>query len=63
MERNEPHQATRSSVRSNCPECNARLNVLRIIPGRANSEYWALRCTRCGGVFLDVVKSALVVPF
>jgi uncharacterized Zn finger protein len=63
MERNEPDQKAQPRVRSNCPDCNARLTVLRIIPGRANSEYWALRCTRCGGVHLDVVKLALVAPF
>ena len=48
---------TRSSVRSNCPDCSARLTVLRIIPGRAGSEYWTLRCTRCGGIHLDIIKA------
>jgi uncharacterized Zn finger protein len=49
---------SRSSVRSNCPDCSARLTVLRIIPGRAGSEYWTLRCTRCGGIHLDIIKAA-----
>jgi len=43
-------------VMSNCPDCNAELAVLRVIPGRA--EYWAMRCTGCGGIHLDIVKSA-----
>jgi uncharacterized Zn finger protein len=42
-------------VLSNCPQCDAELVVLRIIPGRS-SEYWTLRCTRCGGIHLDIVK-------
>ena len=45
-----------AAVRSNCPECDARLSVLRIIPGRAGSEYWTMRCTKCGGIHLDIVK-------
>jgi uncharacterized Zn finger protein len=49
--------ATQVSVRSNCPDCNAGLTVLRVIPGRAGSEYWTLRCIRCGGIHLDIVKS------
>jgi hypothetical protein len=60
MERNEPYHAAQSSVRSHCPDCNAPLTVLRIIPGRAN-EYWALRCTRCGGLHLDIVNSGPVI--
>jgi len=47
----------RTSVRSNCPDCNAHLAVLRIIAGRAGSEYWTLRCTRCGGIHLDIIKA------
>jgi len=39
---------------STCPDCSASLAVLRIIPGRA--EYWTMRCTRCGGIHLDIVK-------
>jgi uncharacterized Zn finger protein len=41
---------------SNCPDCSASLAVLRIIPGRAGAEYWTMRCTRCGGVHLDIVQ-------
>jgi uncharacterized Zn finger protein len=46
------------SVRSNCPQCEARLAVLRVIPGRAGCEYWTLRCTRCGGIHLDIIRAA-----
>jgi hypothetical protein len=31
--------------------------VLRIIPGR-NAEYWTMRCTKCGGIHLNIVKAA-----
>ena len=51
-------RAARSVVRSDCPDCSARLTVLRIIPGRSGSEYWTMRCTRCGGIHLEVVKAA-----
>ena len=50
------------SVLSNCPDCKAALTVLRIIPGRAGAEYWTMRCTRCGGIHLDIVKAAVAVP-
>jgi hypothetical protein len=30
--------------------------VLRIINGRAGAEYWTMRCTRCGGIHLDIVS-------
>ncbi len=43
-------------VLSSCPECNGGLAVLRVIGGRARSEYWTLRCTRCGGIHLDILK-------
>ena len=47
-----------AAVRSNCPECDAGLKVLSIISGRAGSEYWTLRCTKCGGIHLDIVKGS-----
>jgi hypothetical protein len=46
-----------ATTRSKCPQCEAHLTVLRIIPGRL-SEYWTLRCTRCGGIHLDIVKTS-----
>jgi uncharacterized Zn finger protein len=52
-----PEQTLQATpVLSNCPDCSASLAVLRIIPGRAGAEYWTMRCTRCGGVHLDIVK-------
>ncbi|WP_196237269.1 MULTISPECIES: zf-TFIIB domain-containing protein [Bradyrhizobium] len=39
---------------NNCPECKAELALLRVIPGRA--EYWAMRCTGCGGIHLNIVE-------
>jgi hypothetical protein len=51
-----------AAVRSNCPECDAGLKVLRIISGRAGSEYWTMRCTRCGGIHLDIVKGSSPLP-
>ena len=54
------HGTTPSSrqVMSNCPQCSASLVVLRIIPGKAGAEYWTMRCTKCGGIHLDIVKAA-----
>jgi uncharacterized Zn finger protein len=45
---------------TNCPDCKADLAVLRIIPGRAGAEYWTMRCTRCGGIHLDIVGASEV---
>jgi uncharacterized Zn finger protein len=47
-----------AAARSNCPDCNGRLNILRVIPGRAASEYWTMRCTQCGGIHLDIIKAS-----
>ena len=48
---------------TNCPDCQAAdLTVLRIIPGRAGAEYWTMRCTRCGGIHLDIVGATEVTP-
>ena len=46
-------RAARAPVRSKCPDCSGRLTVLRIIPGRAASEYWTMRCVGCGGIDLE----------
>jgi Zn finger protein HypA/HybF involved in hydrogenase expression len=52
-----PEQTLQATpVLSNCPDCNASLAVLRIIPGRAGAEYWTMRCPRCGGIHLDIVN-------
>ena len=47
-----------STVLSTCPQCDANLVVLRVIGGKAGSEYWTMRCTKCGGIHLDIVKAA-----
>jgi uncharacterized Zn finger protein len=44
------------NVRTDCPECRGALAVLRVIHGRERSEYWTMRCTRCGGIHLDIVN-------
>jgi hypothetical protein len=47
-------------VMSSCPQCSAGLVVLSIIPGRTGRggcEYWTMRCTRCGGIHLDIVNA------
>ena len=49
------------SVLSSCPECNGDLAVLRVIGGRAGSEYWTMRCTHCGGIHLDILKPRVAV--
>ena len=48
----------RATVLSSCPQCDASLAVLRVIGGKAGCEYWTMRCTRCGGIHLDIVKAA-----
>src|SRR5882672_8584953 len=53
----QPTDPPSDQVRSDCPDCDARLAILRVIAGKAGSEYWTMRCTRCGGVHLDIVKS------
>jgi uncharacterized Zn finger protein len=50
--------APSNKARSHCPDCEGDLAVLRIIPGRAKSEYWTLRCTKCGGIHLDILKAS-----
>jgi DNA-directed RNA polymerase subunit M/transcription elongation factor TFIIS len=64
MSQPESEQAAQPSrqVMSNCPQCSASLVVLRIIPGRAGDEYWTMRCVRCGGIHLDIVKAAVPAP-
>lgn len=47
-----------ASVLSHCTKCAADLEVLRVIAGRAGSEYWALQCTDCGSIHLDVIKTS-----
>ena len=51
-----------AAVRSSCPDCEGHLKVLRVIGGRAGAEYWTMRCTHCGGIHLDIVKSSSPSP-
>ena len=41
MQESETHpiQSTATPVLSSCPQCNATLAILRVIGGRAGSEY------------------------
>lgn len=43
---------------SRCPDCAGDLAILRVIGGRAGNEYWAMRCTACGGIHLDILELA-----
>jgi uncharacterized Zn finger protein len=60
MHESGPNSST--DVRSNCPDCEGQLRVLRVISGRAGNEYWTLRCTRCGGIHLDIVSDPSTRP-
>jgi uncharacterized Zn finger protein len=53
---------TSADIRSNCPDCEGQLRVLRVISGRAGAEYWTMRCTRCGGIHLDIVNGPSTTP-
>ena len=46
--------ASAPQIRTNCPDCQGELAVLRVIPGRT-TEYWTLQCDDCGGIHLDIV--------
>ena len=46
------------NIRTACPDCRGSLTVMRVIPGRASSEYWTMRCVKCGGIHLDIVAAA-----
>src|ERR1700730_12429140 len=52
----QPTKPSPDQLRPDCPDCDARLAILRVIAGKAGSEYWTMRCTRCGGVHLHIVK-------
>jgi uncharacterized Zn finger protein len=53
--------ASGDPVRAACPECSGGMTLLKIIPGRVGRggcEYWTMRCTRCGGIHLDIIEPA-----
>ena len=42
---------------SNCPDCSAlALGPAASSPAAPVPEYWTMRCTRCGGVHLDIIN-------
>jgi uncharacterized Zn finger protein len=57
-----PTQPPSGTVLCNCPQCNSQLAIMRVIAGRAGSEYWTMRCTTCGGIHLDIVKPSAPSP-
>jgi uncharacterized Zn finger protein len=58
----ESKTSSSAAIRSSCPDCDGTLRVLRVIGGRAGAEYWTMRCTRCGGIHLDIVNGASPAP-
>ena len=34
-----------------CPACEARMDILRIVPGRPGFEHRTLRCSKCGVIY------------
>jgi Zn finger protein HypA/HybF involved in hydrogenase expression len=64
-----PRPAHATTARSHCPDCNGALSVLRVIPGgakleaisEARSEYWTMRCTKCGGIHLDILNAKSIL--
>jgi hypothetical protein len=53
-----PTPSPSAAALSHCPQCHAPLAILRIIAGKSGSEYWTFRCTRCGGIHLEIVKTS-----
>jgi uncharacterized Zn finger protein len=58
----EPMPPPAATMLSSCPQCDSGLAVLRVIPGRSGCEYWTMRCTRCGGIHLDIVSTSSPPP-
>jgi hypothetical protein len=57
-----PTPSPSAAVLSHCPDCRAPLAILCVIAGSAGSEYWTFRCTRCGGIHLDIVNPSPASP-
>jgi uncharacterized Zn finger protein len=38
----------RHTVRPRCTQCQARMEVQHVAPGRLGFEHWTLRCIKCG---------------
>jgi uncharacterized Zn finger protein len=56
------HSPFPRNIRTDCPECSGGLAILRIISGRAGSEYWTMRCTSCGGIHLNIINPRTPLP-
>jgi hypothetical protein len=41
----------REIVRPQCPVCEARMELLRVVPGRLGFEYRTLRCVECRVIY------------
>jgi hypothetical protein len=41
----------RQAVRPRCLACEARMDILRAVPGRPGFEHRTLRCTKCGLIY------------
>ena len=41
----------RDMMRSHCPMCEAKMEVLHVVPGRPGFEHRTLRCTTCGTIY------------
>ena len=57
-----PASSAQASRLTSCPDCQSDLTVLRIIPGKAGAEYWTMRCTKCGGIHLDIIAASDFTP-
>ncbi len=56
LETTTPTAVSATAVRSECPQCQGELAILRVFGGRAGAEYWTQRCVNCGGIHLDIVR-------
>ncbi len=54
-----PKFAYSTTARTHCPDCEGNLAVLRVISGRAGTEYWAMQCAECNGIHLDILQTAI----
>jgi uncharacterized Zn finger protein len=50
------HPKAACTVRNDCPECGADLALMRVMGGR-RTEYWTMRCVRCGTIHLNIIET------
>jgi hypothetical protein len=41
----------REILRPRCPMCEAKMDVLRVVPGRPGFEHRTLKCTKCRTIY------------